>query len=148
MPPITGGRGSVVIMAHAGEDHQAVIGDSVGEAILVIDAAAPHAALVTLQRLGLAGAAEGVARRVPDKVVDLLEGFPVVFLPEKISVPRGLILKRYLRHRRSPLFSAVQAAEVWGRPALPAPAPPIPPWSLQSDAPLPRGQRAGEALPR
>lgn len=59
----------------------------VDNAIHFVDAAAPPAGVVTLQRLGLADAVEGAALDVPDEGVDPPQGLSVLALPVEVVLP-------------------------------------------------------------
>ena len=61
--------------------------DPIDQPMLTVDPAGPPAAEIAAERLGLAGAAKGVAATVPDQVVEAGEQLGVFGLPVEIVGP-------------------------------------------------------------
>nr|DAL51298.1 MAG TPA_asm: hypothetical protein [Caudoviricetes sp.] len=86
-------------MGAALDDLQRAVPDPVDQAVCLIDPAGPPALEVLFQGLRLPKAAEGIALRVPDELVDPPQGFLVLGLPVQVILP-GLIIP-YLFHASS-----------------------------------------------
>lgn len=81
----------------------------VDDTIHLVDAAAPPALIIALQRLGLADAVKGATLDVPDEGVDPPQGLSVLALPVEV-VLLGLGEKQQIKH--------------------PPPSSPTPPWTF------------------
>ena len=69
------------IMGAALSDLDLSVDDSIDKAITLVDSAAPPAAPVAFQGLGLSDSMKRVALRVPDQLVDSLQYFNILGLP-------------------------------------------------------------------